>query len=476
MVVTRHHSWLPLLLPGTTVRVVVVVVLVLILVSHLAIVLAVVVAAAVVVVVVGLLILGLLRLRFLFEPRVVLGYCFQRYRTSHQVAWRRFFTFTWALEDLDRSWTARYLAGRYLVPRASDLLGRPGASSGPEEVELADRAAAEDAEANAPTKATDPFEALKKRRKCQVNMLEFSTGVLSDREYQYLARCMLAAILPLRTSYVDAVKTFSKGLVSTCHWQACRSVGGWQVELMRIVGAWRSPQVLTRCGISTLRAAPCPAAATAAGGQHADDEHAMAVRASALTDLLLATAGNFAWYMLKFSVCFPDVLAATLHPKLGAGQAGLDKARVTWNNASVAFSTRSAQALCEDLHWAKNQPVCHELVHVLESHNWQVRSAAVRRAAFIVFGGIVDTKRVLEDCFAALKNASQRNKNRHMSKHHGYFEAAFAECLNPAVKATDGGTKSGIPSLFPLSSDWQVLSQCKLLCSIFSLRPRRIAQ
>ena len=184
--------------------------------------------------------------------------------------------------------------------------------------------------------------------------------------------------------------------------------------------------------------------------------------------------------MLKFSVCFPDALAATLHPNSGAGQAGLDRARVTWENASVAFSTPSAQALCQDLHWAKTQPVCHELVHVLESHNWQVRSAAVRRAAFIAFGGIVDTKRVLEDVFAALKNASQRNKNRHMSKHHAYFEAAFAECLNPAVNrqpsATDGGAKNGIPSLSPLASDWSALSQCKLLRSIFSLRPRRIAR
>ena len=47
-----------------------------------------------------------------------------------KVQWRRFFTWTWAFEELDDSWTARLIAGRFLAPMMINILSRCGARVG----------------------------------------------------------------------------------------------------------------------------------------------------------------------------------------------------------------------------------------------------------------------------------------------------------------------------------------------------------
>ena len=63
-----------------------------------------------------------------------------------KVQWRRFFTWTWAFEELDDSWTARLVTGRFVTPKLIDILARCGARTGDheqEEKELEERAAKE---------------------------------------------------------------------------------------------------------------------------------------------------------------------------------------------------------------------------------------------------------------------------------------------------------------------------------------------
>ena len=60
--------------------------------------------------------------------------------------WRRFFTWTWAFDELDDSWTARLLAGRFVKPDLINMLARCGARLGEvrmQEEALNERAAME---------------------------------------------------------------------------------------------------------------------------------------------------------------------------------------------------------------------------------------------------------------------------------------------------------------------------------------------
>ena len=47
-----------------------------------------------------------------------------------KVQWRRFFTWTWAFDELDDSWTARLVTGRFVAPKVIDILSRCGARMG----------------------------------------------------------------------------------------------------------------------------------------------------------------------------------------------------------------------------------------------------------------------------------------------------------------------------------------------------------
>ena len=47
-----------------------------------------------------------------------------------KVQWRRFFTWTWAFDELDDSWTARLVTGRFVAPKLNDILARCGARTG----------------------------------------------------------------------------------------------------------------------------------------------------------------------------------------------------------------------------------------------------------------------------------------------------------------------------------------------------------
>ena len=63
-----------------------------------------------------------------------------------KVQWRRFFTWTWAFDELDDSWTARLVTGRFVAPKVIDILARCGARTGDAqklEKELQERAVKE---------------------------------------------------------------------------------------------------------------------------------------------------------------------------------------------------------------------------------------------------------------------------------------------------------------------------------------------
>ena len=100
------------------------------------------------------------------------------------------------------------MARKFLYPTLSDLVDRAGARPCDErqEKELAERAA--DNDMNKGKNKKSPLEVLKEKRKRQTQMLQFSTDVLANREYQFLSRCILAAMQPLRDSYTTSVNIF----------------------------------------------------------------------------------------------------------------------------------------------------------------------------------------------------------------------------------------------------------------------------
>ena len=132
---------------------------------------------------------------------------------------------------------------------------------------------------------TDPFAALKQRQ-----MLQFSTGVLANREFQYLGRSMLSANLPLRNSYMHGVDVFFKDLTAISHWQACRSAEQWQSDVVDILSTLTSFATLQKCGIASRRTASRTSQLVASIiRSDCDDEHPMALQAAALVDLVVAT-------------------------------------------------------------------------------------------------------------------------------------------------------------------------------------------
>ena len=100
------------------------------------------------------------------------------------------------------------------------------------------------------------------------------------------------------------------------------------------------------------------------------------------------------------------------------------------------------------------------------------RSHAAKQMAATVWSGLVDTKRVLEDVFAALTHTSGRSKNLQMSRPRAFFEASVSTRLFP----TGSGSPGASP---PQSLVWLLMAgsgACPspmLECAALSLPHRR---
>ena len=119
-----------------------------------------------------------------------------------QVQWRRFFTFTWAFEELDQSWTARLVAGRFVSLRWAEMLVRANArtSSGvaaDAAVDIEERELLEQASKEQHGNGDDGKKALLAHRQRYGNMLELATEALGNRELQFVGRHLHAVMLPL---------------------------------------------------------------------------------------------------------------------------------------------------------------------------------------------------------------------------------------------------------------------------------------
>ena len=165
-----------------------------------------------------------------------------RAHLSHaaQVQWRRFFTFTWAFEELDQSWTARLVSGRFVSQRWAEMLVRANAraSSGAAESlasELEERELLEQAGHEQAGAAVDGKKALQMHRQRHGNMLELSTEALGNRELQFVGRHLHTAILPLRELYLQSIPALVHSRMSIAQWHAKRAAGDWQETFKQIL-------------------------------------------------------------------------------------------------------------------------------------------------------------------------------------------------------------------------------------------------
>ena len=95
-------------------------------------------------------------------------------------------------------------------------------------------------------------EALKKRRLAHTNTLDFAQQVYANREYQYLGRCINAAVQPLRGWYLKTIEVFAGGSSAIAIWHAELAGGSWCSILAEIrrPGALAAPaQAAPACEI-----------------------------------------------------------------------------------------------------------------------------------------------------------------------------------------------------------------------------------
>ena len=164
-------------------------------------------------------------------------------------------------------------------------------------------------------------------------------------------------------------------------------------------------------------------------------ENILALRALTCAHIVTHVASQYAWYMMMYTYCMPEGLAAVLQPDEVASKSAMSRVRATWENVqklsrSAAAQPRYAGKLSEDIYWAHSNVLVHEAMLICQENEWKHSSDAVRKMAYDMWAGVGDTKRVLEDVFAALKNVSTRSKNGHISSHHAYFEACYAKVLH----------------------------------------------
>lgn len=210
---------------------------------------------------------------------------------SAQVQWRRFFTFCWAFEELDRSWTARLVAGRFVCPSMSDLLSRAAAAPHTEEdQQLQARALADN-----PPKLADGqagAAAVRERRAKQGRMLDFATSVLGNRNFQCLGRSIVAAIDPLRCEYLRTIEVFGRGNVEIVRWHASRAAGDWKAMAAEMLRTLADRSAIERCCLSAFRATADEPAPRTLECRSVDE---LLQRADALVDMVVNAAGIRLW-------------------------------------------------------------------------------------------------------------------------------------------------------------------------------------
>jgi len=172
----------------------------------------------------------------------------------YQVQWRRFFTFTWAFEELDESWTARIVSGRFVSQRWAEMLARANArvSSSPAadpKVSIEERELVEQACQEHGLKGNEGKTILKTHRERHGNMLQLSTEALANRELQFVGRHIHAAILPLREHYLESIPALVRSRMSVAQWHAKRAAGEWQTTLKRILKTLTDHRIMRRCGV-----------------------------------------------------------------------------------------------------------------------------------------------------------------------------------------------------------------------------------
>ena len=419
-----------------------------------------------------------------------------------QVQWRRFFTFTWAFEELDQSWTARLVSGRFVSQRWAEMLVRANAraSSAAAEslaTELEERELLEQAGHGQAGAAVDGKKALQMHRQRHGNMLELSTEALGNRELQFVGRHLHTAILPLRELYLQSIPALVHSRMSIAQWHAKRAAGDWQETFKQILRSLTNEKLLRRCGagvdmVSSQRGVSCiadeggsvrpiPAAGAAGARAMGHPPHAAGVsnaadvllcppecaaedihtlRLASLARLVLCTVSSLAWYMWQFQACPPDAFAAILHPCPSERTRACRRLRRCWEavltlsqSLSAAHAPASHEKLMGDLYWAGTNPLVHESFDILERNKWRP-TADVKHMVLDQWGGISDTKRVLEDVFAALKHAAARNKNSKLSRPHAYFEAHTCKVLSPSQDENDQ-THEPAQTLVVSGASWQ---------------------
>ena len=217
-------------------------------------------------------------------------------RAGTWVQWRRFFCFHQAFPELDKSWTARLVCGRFVVPRLCEFLFRAdariddpapvagAAGEGPmsgAEGPVAGAAGPHHSRGSvAGTANQQPVggigcpgpvagaagdvpvdiredelvrqaqgkEALRAHRERHGNMLELSTDALGNRELQYLGRHIYYSTLPLFEHYLDSIPSLTSSQMSVAQWHARRAAGDWQHVSGAILSILSDFSTLDKCG------------------------------------------------------------------------------------------------------------------------------------------------------------------------------------------------------------------------------------
>ena len=194
------------------------------------------------------------------------------------VQWRRFFCFLEAFPELDKSWTARVVCGRFVAPRFTEYLFRAealladdmphpeaecaGASGQPPPMARAEEVAANgegirgqnlrdaQVEESDLLRQANGRQALRGHRERHGNMLELSTDALGNRELQFLGRHIYYSTLALYQHYLDSIPALTFSQESVAQWHARRAVGDWQQVLGAILSILADHDILDKCGIT----------------------------------------------------------------------------------------------------------------------------------------------------------------------------------------------------------------------------------
>ena len=362
----------------------------------------------------------------------------------HWIQWRRFFTFTSAFPSLDRSWTARLVCGRWLMPGL--LASHLGLAPEGRQAKEGRGEPACDAK----------------------NTLEKALGMLKDRELQFVGRHIASAIAPLHEWYDASVRAWDDGPSAVGEWCARRAAGdSWLEVIRKMLSCLVQDKILRRCGVSAAYSgegggASClsemaigrgPFNAEHLVSSEGAAEDAVLNRSASLVSHVINQVAALAWAHAPFTACLPELFAAVLHPEAAQADGALAKCKTLWERAAgIEAAGAAASDFARDLHWSGADPLVQECLALCVQQDW-ARSHAVKQMAATLWSGLVDTKRVLEDVLAALKHTSGRSNNLQMSRPRAFFEASVSKRLFPTGSGSPGASPP--QSLGLVFNDWK---------------------